>query len=72
MNVLIILLLIFNVTVNAMKISLNNFVYILYVLTKNYVVYVNKSCLSVIMYYDNWLVIVAVHSQLDSSTVWFS
>jgi len=32
-----------------MKISLNNFVYILYVLTKNYVVYVNKSsvCLSV-------------------------
>ena len=31
-----------------MKISLNNIVYILYALTKNYVVYVNKSsvCLS--------------------------
>jgi len=44
MNVLIILLLIFNVTVNAMKISLNNFVYIFYGLTKSYVVYVNKIC----------------------------
>ena len=42
----------YNATVYAMKINLYNFVYILYVLTKNYVdiVYVNKSsvCLSVL------------------------